>query len=240
MRLYLSSFRIGDHPEKLVELSGKGGVAIISNALDFIPDDVRRKYEAEVYNPRKEFSDLGLASSDLDLRHYWENRSRLRDDIRKFGLVWIQGGNAFLLMRALHRSGFPDVIRELLARDEIAYGGFSAGAVVATPTLQGIELMDDPTQLADGYEPEVRWQGMGLVDFSIVPHYRSNHPEAESAEAAVSFMERNGLPFKALSDGEVFIVNNDVGALLPGKAASGRRPAAAGRDAHGRARFHKT
>ncbi|MFA1677438.1 Type 1 glutamine amidotransferase-like domain-containing protein [Rhizobium mongolense] len=118
-------------------------------------------------------------------------------------------------MRALHQSGFPDVISNLLVRDDIAYGGFSAGAIVATPTLRGIELMDDPSQLAEGYESEVCWAGMGLVDFSIVPHYRSDHQEAEVAEAAVSYMKQNALKFRAMTDGEVYVLKGGVGEFLP-------------------------
>lgn len=206
MRLYLSSYRLGNYPEKLIELSREGTVAIVANALDFIPGEARRKYELEVYDPRAEFLSLGLRSQDLDLRHYFGNPQGLRNALRGCGLVWVLGGNAFLLMRALRQSGFPEVIREMLAADTIAYGGFSAGAVVATPTLRGIDRMDDPMQLADGYPEDVVWEGMGLVDFSIVPHYRSDHPEADAAEKAVAFMKVNKLPYKALSDGEVFIL----------------------------------
>ena len=205
MRLYLSSYRLGNRREKLIEFSRKGTVAIVGNALDFIADEARRKYEMDVYDPRAEFLSLGIRTQDLDLRHYFGNPRGLRNAMQGCGLVWVLGGNAFLLMRALRQSGFPEVIRDLLSADEIAYGGFSAGAVVATPTLRGIDLMDEPTQLADGYPEEVVWEGMGLVDFSIVPHYRSDHPEASAAEKAVAFMKANQLPYKALSDGEVLI-----------------------------------
>lgn len=144
MRLYLSSYRLGSHPEKLIELSGQARVAIVGNALDFIPEDARRRYAAEVYDPRDEFVALGMQTQDLDLRLYFGNPEGLRNALRGIDLVWVLGGNAFLLMRALRASGFPQVIRGMLAADTIAYGGFSAGAVVATPTLKGIELMDDP------------------------------------------------------------------------------------------------
>ena len=214
MRLYLSSYKIGDHAEKLVELKRHGSIAIIGNALDFIPDEARRKNEAEVYDPRADFAALGLTTRDLDLRHFFGNPPKLKDALKGCGLVWVLGGNAFLLMRALKQSGFSEIIRDMLAADEIAYGGFSAGAVVATPTLQGIDLMDQPEQLAEGYSEEVVWSGMGLVDFSIVPHYRSDHPEAPAAETAVAFMEANKLPYKAMADGDVFIWQNGSGELL--------------------------
>ena len=44
MRLYLSSFRMGNHPEHLAALVGGDGrnVVVIANALDDAPADVRR------------------------------------------------------------------------------------------------------------------------------------------------------------------------------------------------------
>jgi dipeptidase E len=215
MRLYLSSFRFGSHPEILIEFSGKRSVAVISNALDFIPNDARRAYERNVYSPHEDFASLGLNSVDLDLRDYFGKPEALQRELKDFGLVWVMGGNAFLLMRALQQSAFPELIRDMLNRDEIAYGGFSAGAVVAAQTLRGIEIMDDPAQLAEGYHPEPCWRGLGLVDFSIVPHYRSEHPEAEAAEAAVAYMIENKMNFRAMADGEIFLSRSGVAEFLP-------------------------
>lgn len=48
--------------------------------------------------------------------------------------------------------------------------GYSAGAVVATPTLCGIELVDPPDDVPRGYDAPIPWDGMGLVDFSVAPH----------------------------------------------------------------------
>lgn len=60
MRLYLSSFRLGDYPERIVDHCGDRKIAIIENALDFIPDDDRRHYEANIYSPLAEFTGMGL------------------------------------------------------------------------------------------------------------------------------------------------------------------------------------
>jgi dipeptidase E len=205
---------LGDHSDRLVALSRQGRVAILGNALDYIPEDARRRYEAEIYDPCNDFAQLGLEAENLDLRRYFNDAATLKTNLRKFSLVWALGGNSFLLLRAMHQSGFSNVIREMLDADEIAYGGFSAGSVVATPTLRGIESMDDPAQIADGYPPEAMWDGLSLVDFSIVPHYRSDHPEAEHAESAVNYMRAHNMPFRTLADGDVFIVDGGNSALL--------------------------
>ena len=115
------------------------------------------------------------------------------------------GGNSFVLRRAMRQSGFDGVIRDLLDADAIAYGGYAAGAVVAGPTLRGLELMDDPWELPVGYDEQLIWHGLGLTPFTIVPHYRSRHPDAAAAEKIVSYMEARKARFRALSDGEVIV-----------------------------------
>jgi len=130
-------------------------------------------------------------------------------------ISWAVGGNAFLLRRAMRQSGFDQIIGELLRDDALVYGGFSAGAVVVTPSLKGIDIMDDPQQLAPGYDENILWDGLGLVDFSIVPHYRSAHDEAAAAERAVDFLEKADMPFQPIRDGEVIIVEGRNVTLLP-------------------------
>ena len=71
--------------------------------------------------------------------------------------------------------------------------------------LGGLELMDDPWELPDGYDEPLIWHGLGLTPFAIVPHFRSRHPEAASAEKVVSYMRARRTRFRAISDGEVIV-----------------------------------
>lgn len=206
MRLYLSSYRIGDRAGSLLALLGSGKrAAVISNALDNISHTARTIFRDEVYDPHVELASLGIETEELDLRRFFGDPEGLREVLRAFDLVWVLGGNAFILRRAMKQSGFDDVITAMLDHDEIVYGGFSAGAVLAAPTLRGIELMDDPTEVPPGYDPEPVWDGLGLIDFSIVPHFRSPHPESASAERAVRHMCGRGMRYRALRDGEVIV-----------------------------------
>ena len=52
-------------------------------------------------------------------------------------------------------SDFDEIILDALAQDALVYGGFSAGMVVLTPLLHGIELVgvgDDPNTIPAGYD----------------------------------------------------------------------------------------
>ena len=85
------------------------------------------------------------------------------------------------------------------------YAGYSAGAVVAGPTLKGIELVDPIDEWPDDYpNKEVLWEGLGLIDFVIAPHYKSDHPESSKIDDVVDYLEKNNIPFRPLRDGEVY------------------------------------
>ena len=226
MRLYLSSERLGERAgallamvaenrrEKSRDLSGSAWrpssdaaprVAVIANGYDARSASIRETYRAEVHDPVAEFQALGLEAHELDLRAHFGDPASLRQRLRAYDLVWVMGGNSFILRRAMQQSGFDTIIRDLLESDAITYGGYAAGAVVAGPSLRGLELMDDPWELPEGYDEPLIWHGLGLTPFAIVPHFRSRHPEAASAEKVVSYMRARRTRFRAISDGEVIV-----------------------------------
>lgn len=210
MRLYLSSYRIGDRAGSLLALLGNGRrAAVIENALDNISPAARDLYRAEAYDPVVELGSLGIAATPIDLRDHFGDPEGLRARLSRFDLVWVTGGNAFVLRRAMKQSGFDDVIVDMLDSDQIVYGGFSAGAVVAAPSLEGIHLMDDPDEAPAGYDRETVWDGLGLIDHAIVPHYRSPHSESAAADRAVRHLCSRGLRYRALRDGEAIVWTED-------------------------------
>jgi dipeptidase E len=205
MRLYLSSERLGERAGTLLAMIGGARVAVIANGYDGASAMARSLYRAEVYDPMAEFRSLGLHPDEIDLRAHFGDPESLRRRLLPYDLVWVMGGNSFVLRRAMASSGFDRIVRGRLEADSIAYGGYAAGAVVAGPSLRGLELMDDPFELPDSYDEPLIWSGLGLTPFTIVPHYRSAHPEAAAAEKVVSYMWARKARFRALSDGEVIV-----------------------------------
>ena len=211
MRLYLSSYRTQDTAGDLLDLAGGPCRAVvISNAVDMIPMAQRQAYARKIHDPVVELRDAGLDAADLDLRDYFGAPAALERDLADVGLVWAVGGNAFLLRRALRQSGLDVLLARRLAEDSLAYGGWSAGACVAGSTLRGVHLMDEPELVTPGYDREVIWDGMGLVDFAIVPHFASDHAEAEAADRAVAYMAANVIPHRTLRDGEAIARRGDL------------------------------
>jgi dipeptidase E len=207
MKLYLSSYGFGNKSEQFVKLIGVNKkVAVILNAQDYASPEKRSgKLRQEIMNLKT----LGLDPEELDLRHYFDNPDALKEKLAAYGAVWIRGGNVFVLMGAMKRSGFDVIIQPLVLAERIVYAGFSAGSAAASPTLHGIELVDDPRSVPSGYADEPIWDGLGFVEYSIAPHYRSDHPESEAIEKVVVYFIEHKMPYKTLRDGEAIVVDGE-------------------------------
>lgn len=212
MRLCLSSYRLS-HPTELSDLVGNGNrrAAVIANPSDSYPPQGRQERLDREINDIKA---IGCVPEELDLRDYFGKADKLKEKLKEFGLVWIKGGNAFVLKRAMEQSGFDVAIKELLADDTLVYAGYSAAAVIAAPTLKGIELVDDATAVPEGYRSEFSWDGLNLVPYSIAPHYKSDHPESAAVDTVVEYFEEHHMPYKTLRDGETILIQEESERLI--------------------------
>ena len=162
MKLYLSSAGVPNTKE-LLKLFPQGAVltvAIVLNARDFYPEEIRTQ---EVDVLQKTLAGIGFAPTLIDLVAM--KGSELQDELAKYSLIWFMGGNSFYLNYIVRESGLAGLLCPLL-ENGLVYGGESAGAVLASATLHGVESMDDPKEA-----PEIIWDGLGLVDIGIVPHW---------------------------------------------------------------------
>jgi dipeptidase E len=213
MKLYLSSFRLGDHPERLVALLPEAGrVAVVCNAIDTEEPPVRReKVAAEL----TWLSELGLRPEELDLRSYSERGARFGQDLRarltQYDGLWVRGGNVFVLRSALAASGADKLLPELIRSEAVVYSGYSAGACVLAPSLRGLELCDDPAQV-DG---ELIWDGLAVLDEAIVPHVDSpGHPETDLVAQVRAHYEQTGVPHLPMRDGQALVIDGSTRELV--------------------------
>ena len=203
MRLYLSSFRIGNRPDALLQLlAGRTRTALILNAADY-QDAADRA--ASLQREREQLLGVGLTPVEIDLRDYFGRADALRQALTDFDLLYVRGGNVFILRRAFRQSGADVIVPELLARDAVVYGGYSAGVCLLGPTLDGLALVDDPELVPAGYTPAAPSDGLGILPFAVAPHYRSEHPETAAIERLVAYYLAHHIPFVALRDGEALV-----------------------------------
>lgn len=213
MKLYLSSYRLGDHSERLKELTGKAGakVAVSVNALDFQTDDVRD--DIVLKRELEDMKNLGFEAEELDLRDYF-GKEGISGKMKEYDAIWFSGGNVFILAKSFKQSGFNKVIEEQVKTGELVYSGYSAAFCVLTSSLHGVELVDDKDATADGYEPGEIWEGVGLIDFYPIVHFRSNHHESELVEKEYKYVCDNNIKHRTFKDGDVYVVDGKKKEIL--------------------------
>ncbi len=91
--------------------------------------------------------------------------------VQEADALLVFGGDVVYLSRWMRESGLADLLPSL--RDTV-YVGISAGSMVTAPVFG--ETYSDPKQ------PFVIVEGMGLVDFALLPHMdHEDHPESTAA-----------------------------------------------------------
>ncbi|MEU8306050.1 Type 1 glutamine amidotransferase-like domain-containing protein [Actinomadura sp. NPDC048955] len=207
--MYLSSWRTGQHPERMLRLLGSptgARTAVIANAVDALPVTERR---AAVEQEIHALTTLGLRPVEVDLRTYFDqDPSRVATALRGFSLLWVRGGNVFVLRHALAKSGADRAITELLRQDAVVYAGYSAGACVLAPDLHGLERCDNPQAVHSAYGAHARFDGLAVLDYVVVPHIDSpGHPETEILGTVADHYRSQGIAHRTLRDGEAIVID---------------------------------
>jgi len=173
------------------------------NAADLKPN--REEYALSV---KADLEALGFNAVELDLREFFDGKQDIAALLGALDLVWVAGGNTFVLNRAMRQSGFTQAIQPLIKQDKLVFGGWSAGAIIATPSLHGTEWGDDPEAVPDGYSSEIVWDGLKFVPFYIIPHYNSDW-WGDKARLMEHYLRDEQLPYEILEDGQVIIITGE-------------------------------
>jgi len=164
MKLFLSSLnvtpKLAPHFFDLVDKpADQIRAALIQNAAD-VETGPKTWVEAQRIALEKYTGQLTI----IDLREYKNKRAALQEILATQDVIWIGGGNTYYLRWLLHETHADELICDMV-KNGVVYGGSSAGAIVAGPTLKYFETADDPMKA-----PEVLFDGLGLVDEVVVPH----------------------------------------------------------------------
>jgi dipeptidase E len=145
------------------------------------------------------FDVVGLHEREDPIRHIHEAEA-----------VFAGGGNTFVLLRELYRTGVLDVLRDR-AVGGLPYMGSSAGSNVAGRTIgttNDMPIVEPPS-----------FDGLGLVPFNINPHYLDPDPDSthmgETRETRIGEFHRfNTQPVLGLREGAMLRVVGDGAELL--------------------------
>lgn len=206
MKLYLSSYKLGnstDELKKWLQTSENNKIALIFNSRDMFPDGERKTNG--IQSDAESLKELGFEVKILDLKKYFGQKESLRNDLQDIHAFYVIGGNTFVLRKAMHLSGFDELLLEYSSDPNCLYAGYSAGICCLCKDMSALSIMDEPE--IDPYNsglPPI-YNGIGLIEEMIIPHFESDHPETKAASKTVEFCQQNKIPYKTLRDGEVLI-----------------------------------
>ena len=150
--------------------------------------DTARKYDAEFLY--------------IDL----EEPEDAKDKITKANILLMTGGNTFWLLDFLRKTGLYDAIKELYKKPEFIIAGWSAGAMVMTPTIAigGLPNRDGGSSPMDDNKVGLTdLTAFNFVDFEIFPHY----DESLHKKTFDDYNKMKNGKVKALTDDEYIIIN---------------------------------
>lgn len=204
MKLYLSSYRIGNKKSFLKKwiIENGNNITVIPNALDEI--DNEDKIKDLIIDRCSDLNELGFKIEILDLKDYFNKKKELFNFLKSRKSFYVLGGNVFVLNRAMKLSGFDSFLLNKRDDGSILYSGFSAGICVLSQNLEGLDIVVDP-EYDPYYSDIMTMNGIGLLDYLPIPHYKSNHPSSLLIDDVVEYMDKNHLSYKLLRDGDVII-----------------------------------
>lgn len=202
MKLFLSALAIsktqGPTFTKLVGKEPKDiKLALIENAAE-----VEAEPKDWVAQNRQAIQSHGFDVEIVDLKDYRDNTQSLHTKLASKDAIWLGGGNTYYLRWLLRETGADDIIKELISKG-VVYGGGSAGAIVAGPTLKHFEAADDPNDA-----PEVIFDGLCLTDSVVLPHTDSAK-FAAIMQGINNKLKADGYKTVPLEDAQALVIDGD-------------------------------
>lgn len=81
-----------------------------------------------------DFSAIGINPIWYALKH--KTKEQIAQELSDADVIWVNGGNTFHLLDVARKTGFMEVVSDLVRNKGIMYGGTSAGSILASPTIE--------------------------------------------------------------------------------------------------------
>jgi len=210
MKLFLSSLAISYEQSKpFMDLVGKPKpqdvkIALIENAAD-VYEEGNKDW---MYDHRSSISSHKFKVDLVNLEDYRLGQAKgLLKRLEQSDAIWLGGGNVYYL-RWILKETRADIIITTLVKGGKVYGGGSAGAIIAGPTLDGYQPADNPEKA-----PKLIHAGLRLTDIAVIPHW-SNAKYGKIMEQVKKNLERAGLETQEITDEQALIIDGDSTNLI--------------------------
>ncbi len=164
----------------------------------FITTAYKLKLEEEPDYANKDLSvmkEMGFNVEEIDIDGISQNK--LMELLQLKDIIFVEGGNAFYLLKAMRKCNFEKIIKRLLRRGK-AYIGASAGSIVAGRSIKTAAWLGDKNIVS-----LMNMKGLNLVPFDIFVHYQPEHAEIIKKKMPWRWQRRK---LKILTDQQAVLV----------------------------------
>jgi dipeptidase E len=155
------------------------GQDIQGKRVTFIPTaSILEKMRFYVGADRRALEKIGLIVDELEVTK--ATVDEISAKLKGNDYIFISGGNTFVLLQELQRTGADKMIAEEI-RSGKPYIGSSAGSVVLSPDIEYIKAMDNCAAA-----PDLKtFAALNIVDFYPVPHH-TNFPFKKTVKKIIT------------------------------------------------------
>jgi len=163
----------------------------------FVPTASRTPHELKyIESSKEELFELGIKPENLVIFNL--DKKVIATDLDGFDVLYVCGGNTFYLMKKINETGFDKTIKAFVKKGGL-YVGVSAGSVVAGPVIKIALPFDENDSNLTNFD------GLGLVDVIISPHY------IENDKAIIeNYAKSSACKVIALTDSQALLVNGEL------------------------------
>lgn len=105
------------------------------------------------------------------------------------------GGNVFVLRKTMKYSGFDIFLNKISFNPNYLYIYYSTGSYILSKNLKVLDIVDEPINFYNDND-KISYEGIGLVDYVFIPHYKSNYHKVNLIEEVVKKVKRKILNLK--------------------------------------------
>ncbi len=201
-RLVLFSSPKGRDFEKVIEAIFPG--EIDNKVLAYIP--TYKKYLDPVFTQKWQ-NIATLHNTEFQYVDLLKDETKEEvEKIRNANIIVMTGGNTFWLINRLRETGADKAILEVSQKSDFVISGWSAGAMVLTPTIAigGLPHRDgSKTPMDENKLSLTDLTGLNLVNFEIFPHY----VEEMQKHTLENYKKETENEVKALTDDEYVVID---------------------------------
>lgn len=179
-------------------------VAIVVNA-----SSTEKKKRKKAKKIKVEFDEIGFDSTKMELFDLMKTKPH---QLLEFDVVYILGGNPFLLLDEVNKSDARPVFKELADQGKTLMG-YSAGALLLGPDLSLMNHVD--TLLGFNEIGLKELSCIGLYDFHIFPHYTDFTNEVPELITKIEqYKLESDLPVYKLNDNQAIVYEHGVVTMI--------------------------